>query len=112
MSASGSTKFRNRSVGGESMINEINRKLSGGARFCILAALASALVVLTLPSSAAAQTCSGTPATWTTTVPVNSPPVLFSFAPFAHAPQSPEVWTFTNMFTNQPWATVLTYSNT
>jgi len=70
-------------------------------RFWAAGALLLGLVTLASGPGAFAQTCNPSLAQWTITVPVGSPPVYFSFAPFAHPPQPPETSIFTNMFTDQ-----------
>jgi pimeloyl-ACP methyl ester carboxylesterase len=95
------------------MSDTIRRKLSIGSRFCMVAAVVSALTALGLAPSAAAQTCDPSLATWTTTIPVGSPPTFFSLNPFPFHPIAPpETWTFTNVFTNQSWASIVSFSNT
>ncbi len=90
------------------MIHATKRQLTVGVRFYILVVLASMASCLTPP--AVAQTCNPVIARWTTTVPVDSPPTLYSI-PLGYRPLPGDYFWFTTMLTDQPWATVTAFSN-
>lgn len=80
-------------------------------RFNLLCVVAfSAFACLSLPSFVSAQSsCDPATALYHVTLPVGSPPTVFSFGSFAVSP--PSTFVFTTVYTDEPWATVVSFSN-
>ncbi len=96
-------------LGRWTMILSTDRKVRASLRIWVGAAVL-ALAVLFLMPPAVAQTCNSGSATWTKTVPVDSPPTLVSL-PQTFTGLFPEYFTYTTMFSGQPWASVINFSS-